>query len=118
MADQRRIQPLGILRRQEVSVVGLSFKANFVVLKIPSKCGSYPMMLGRRPWFRTAKLKQDWETDEVVLNQCKRSIKIKMGSNVKLDKSAKPLYAQSIQLADEITDDEEDLCKEIEKERA
>ena len=108
MADQRRIQPLGILRRQEVSVAGLSFKANFVVLKIPSKCGSYPMLLGR-PWFRTTKLKQDWETDEVVLKQGKKSIKIKMGSSVKLDKSAKPLYAQSIQLADEITDDEEDL---------
>ena len=58
MADQRRIQPLGILRNQEITISGLSFSANFVVLKMDEGDSPYPLLLGR-PWLKTAKVKQD-----------------------------------------------------------
>lgn len=34
MADQRRLQPLGILKDQVITVASLTFRVNFVVLKM------------------------------------------------------------------------------------
>ena len=59
MADQRRLQPLGILKDQAITVAGLTFRVNFVVLKMQDQEKSYSMLLGR-PWFRVAKVSQDW----------------------------------------------------------
>lgn len=66
MADQRRLQPLGILKDQEICVVGLKYKLNFVVLRMHIGNLAYPMLLGR-PWFRKAKLKQDWGNNMIIL---------------------------------------------------
>lgn len=61
MADQRRIQPLGILRNQEIIISSLLFSTNFVVLKMDEGDSPYPLLLGR-PWLKIAKVKQDWST--------------------------------------------------------
>ena len=58
MVDQRRIQPLGIVRGRQLEVEGLSFDVNFVVLKLEESKKHYPMIMGR-PWLRAAKVKQD-----------------------------------------------------------
>ena len=59
MVDQRRIQPLGILRNQEIIVSRFPFSANFVVVKMDEGDSPYPLLLGR-PWLRIAKVEQDW----------------------------------------------------------
>ena len=65
MVDQRRLQPLGILKDQEISVAGLTYKVNFVVLRMHSKHLAYPMLLGR-PWFKKSRLKKYWGNNIVI----------------------------------------------------
>ena len=69
------------------------------------------MLLGR-PWFKTAKLKQDWEKNEVVLKKGKHVEKISMITKETLANSMKPMLAQTINLVEEIGDEEEDLFLE------
>ena len=107
MADQRRVQPIGMLRGQTLKVHGMSFQTNFVVLKMQDAGNAYSMLLGR-PWFKSAKLKQDWENNEVILKKGGKTVRIPMTSKKKLATSAKPMMAQTINLAAEVEDDEEE----------
>ena len=50
---------MGILKDQVIIVAGLTFRVNFVVLKMQDQEKSYTMLLGR-PWFRVAEVSQDW----------------------------------------------------------
>lgn len=111
MVDQRRVQLIGMLRGQLLKVHGLQFQANFVVLKMQDAGKAYAMLLGR-PWFKTAKLKQDWEKNEVILKKGKKSIRFMMGSKKNLSLSDKPMMSQSFNLAEEIADDEEECFLE------
>ena len=77
MADHRRLQPMGILKDQFIKVATLTFKVNLVVLKMQYDENTYPMLLGR-PWFKIAKLKQDWGSNTVLIRQGKVKIKIPM----------------------------------------
>ncbi|MCO5572275.1 hypothetical protein L7F22_026028 [Adiantum nelumboides] len=77
MADQRRVQPLGILRNLLISVGGLQFVANFVVLRLEESTCSYPLMLGR-PWLRAARVKQLWGADAIVIKRGKKKVKMQM----------------------------------------
>ena len=56
MADQRRVQPIEMLRAQQIKVQGMTFSINFVVLQMRDEGNGYSMLLGR-PWFKTTKLK-------------------------------------------------------------
>ena len=66
------------------------------------------MLLGR-PWFKTAKLKQDWEKQKVILKKVKKIVIIPMVSKETLPTSIKPMMAQTINLEEDVEDDEEDL---------
>ena len=77
MADQRRLQPLGILKDQRITISGLHFIVNFVVLRMQAKEISYPMLLGR-PWFKTAKVRQDWGENIVMIRQGRKKIQLPM----------------------------------------
>ena len=56
MAGQRRIQPLGILKGQEICIWGLKFSVTFVILRMEEKGNGYSMLLGR-PWLRATRVK-------------------------------------------------------------
>lgn len=107
MADQRRLQPLGILKKQTMVVSGLPYYVNLVVLKMQRGEAAYPMLLGR-PWFRTAKLKQDWGKNYIKIRHGKKKVTLTMRSKVKLKSSERPLWAQTISLATEVEDLEEE----------
>ena len=47
MAYQRRIQPLRILKDQQIVVAGLTFKVDFVVLRMQDEEKSYAMLLAK-----------------------------------------------------------------------
>ena len=112
MADQRRIQPLGILRNQEIIVAGLAFSVNFVVLRMDEGDSPYPLLVGR-PWLRAAKVKQDWGSQKITIRKGKKKVKVNMIPSVKLPKHARALYAQGINMVEEIEDDEEDAFMQV-----
>ena len=66
------------------------------------------MLLGR-PLFCIACLKQDWATNEVTFRKDRKEVVCSMKIADKVDKFVKPLYAQSINVAADVTDAEEDL---------
>ena len=107
MADQRRLQPMGILKDQFIKVATLTFKVNLVVLKIQFDENTCPMLLGR-PWFKTAKLKQDWGSNTILIRQGKVKIRIPMLKEIQMQPSQRPLWAQTINLAAKIEDLEEE----------
>ena len=107
MADQRRIQPLGILRNQKITILGLSFSVNFVVIKMNEGDSPYPLLLGR-PWLKTARVKQDWGAELITIRQGKKKVKIQMVPTEILPRNARALYAQGINMVEELADDEED----------
>lgn len=107
MADQRRLQPLGILKEQRITISGLHFKVNFVVLRMQAKEISYPMLLGRS-WFKTAKVRQDWGENIVIIRQGRKKVQLPMAKQVKIDQKDRPLWAQGINLAAEVEEDEEE----------
>lgn len=90
-----------------IKVQGLHFQVNFVVLKMEEEGSSYAMLLGR-PWFKTTKLKQDWDKNEVVLKKGRKVVSVPMVSKEKLPTSMKPMLAQTINLAEEVEGEEED----------
>ena len=107
MANQRRLQPLGLLNDQEISIAGLKYKINFVVLKMHTRNLAYPMLLGR-PWFRKAKLRQDWGDNMVILKQGRQKLIFPMNSTIAIPKEQRALWAQGIHLAEEVENDEEE----------
>ena len=107
MADQRRVQPLGILRKLQISVGGLPFLANFVVLRLENSDCSYPMMLGR-PWLRAAKVKQLWGTDTIVIKGGKKKVRLQMGAKKVIPPGARALYAEGLNMVEEIGEDAEE----------
>ena len=75
MADQRRVQPLGIVRHCKIKIATLRFGIAAVVLRMEDIQEAYPLLLGR-PWLRQAKAKHNWETDVLAIRQGKRKIKL------------------------------------------
>ena len=68
---------------------------------------TFTILLGR-PWFRVAKLKQDWDKDEIIIKKGSKTVKVIMSEKAVLAKEIKPMYAQAINLASEVSDDEEE----------
>ena len=56
MADQRRVQPLGLLRGLKMEVSSMKFEIAAVILRMEDISGAYPLLLGR-PWLRQAWVK-------------------------------------------------------------
>ncbi|MCO5610910.1 hypothetical protein L7F22_065154 [Adiantum nelumboides] len=101
MADQRRFQPLGILKHQAIEVAGMVFFVNFVVLRMKDSDSCYKMLL-ERPWFRQARVKQDWRENVVMLRKGKNLVSISMQERKQIPPKIKPLCAQTINLADAV----------------
>ena len=107
MADQRRIQPLDILQKQEVCVAGMSFQVNFVVIRMEENDSPYPMLLGR-PWFTQAKLKMDWGKCRITIRRGKKKIRLHMVPTTLIPVHARALHAEPISATNNIEDDEEE----------
>ena len=107
MANQRRIQPLGIVKGRQLEVEGLSFDVNFMVLKLEESEKHYPMIMGR-PWLRAAKLKQDWGADKIVIRKVKKKVKLQMTSQKILPNEFRPMLVDTINIVPELLEDEEE----------
>ena len=100
------------MRNQEIMVAGLAFSVNFVVLRMDEGDNHYPLLVGR-PWLRAAKVKQDRGSQKITIRKGKKKVKVNMIPIVKLPKHARALYAQGINMVEEIEDDEEDAFMQV-----
>ncbi|KAH7372795.1 hypothetical protein KP509_17G021600, partial [Ceratopteris richardii] len=76
-------------------------------MRISKSTYPYEMLLGR-PWFKLAKVNQDWGLNVVVIIEGKKEVTIPMQGRHNMSIKEKPLMAQTISLAEEIEDDEEE----------
>ncbi|MCO5579604.1 hypothetical protein L7F22_033461 [Adiantum nelumboides] len=107
MEDQRKVQPLGILRAVQISAGGLQFIANFVVLKMEEIASSYPMMLGR-PWLRVARVKQLWGSDSIVIKRGKKKFRLQMDAKKVIPPSFRSLHSEGLNMVAKSEEDVED----------
>ena len=59
MADQSRVQLMGILPSVKTTIAGNSYWIDYIIFQPNSPHASYPILLGRL-WLKEAKAKQDW----------------------------------------------------------
>ena len=79
----------------------MKFSINFVVLRMKDVDITYRMLLGR-PWLKQAKVKQGWGENKIVFKKGKQSITVLMNGKKQMVVQEKPLFAQTINLADAV----------------
>jgi len=71
-------------------------------------------LLGR-PWFKQAKVKQDWGNSKLTVRKGKKKVQMNMISTMELPRKDRALYVQSINMVDHINDDEEEAFLQANK---
>ena len=85
MADQRVVQPLGLIENIQVKTGGAKLSVSFLVLDVGD---AYSMLLGR-PWLKVAEAVHDWTTNTITL-QCKGKKVVLSTDSKKLEETRKP----------------------------
>ena len=93
-ADTHSIQPMGLIRHLSFILGGHTFTILVVVLRLDAP-RAYSMLL-RRPWLRTANIKQHWQ---------RKMISFRHG---KTTQDTTPLYAEGVHMFDGLADEEVD----------
>lgn len=73
MANQRPVQPRGMLKDVVILIGGIYYTVTFIILTM--KQHSYPILLGR-PWLRSAQVLHDWGIDDMVIKRDGQCINI------------------------------------------
>ena len=107
MADQRRVRPLGILRDIVLDVGGISFAMAFVVMGMEDTAEEYSMLLGR-PWLRQAKVRHNWEANQLSIRRGRRKVKIPLREKKRLNNAVWPVIAETVNMLEGLEDDEEE----------
>ena len=96
MADQRVVQPLGLVENIQVKAGGAKFLVSFLVLDVGD---AYSMLLGR-PWLKIVEAMHDWTTNTIILRS--KGKKVVLSTNSKRLKKPKSLscYVKSKLQAD------------------
>lgn len=95
MADQRRVQPVGIIHNLEITIDVLKFQTTFTVLRMEGTVGSYPMLLGW-PWLQMAKVKHNWSNDQINLRSGKDKNKIGVSKLFSPTVKTRPLWEEAL----------------------
>ncbi|KAH7423405.1 hypothetical protein KP509_12G054000 [Ceratopteris richardii] len=66
LADQSRVQPLGIVEEVPILIQNNDFFLSFVVVDVPRIDGGYPLLIGR-PWLRHHQAVHDWSNDTLLI---------------------------------------------------
>jgi hypothetical protein len=59
MVDQRKVQPIGLIRSLKIDLVGCEYKISITMLNMGNETEIYSMFLGR-PWLKQAKANHNW----------------------------------------------------------
>ncbi|XP_024518954.1 uncharacterized protein LOC112342038 [Selaginella moellendorffii] len=77
MADQRRVQPRGIVTSVRTQIAGLVFHIDFVVLRMKEGMLGYPLLLGR-PWLLQAAAVHNWRTGILAIGDGNNRVKVQV----------------------------------------
>ena len=80
-----------------------------VVLQLNAQ-GAYPLLLGR-PWLRIAHIKQNWQKNVITFRSGKMKVRVPTQPRAGTSKELTPLYAESINMLDGLTNDEDEHWK-------
>lgn len=92
---------MGIVENLHVKVADLRFVINFTVLDLPKTTSSYRLLLGR-PWLKLAKVRHDWGTDRITLENRDRAVRVNL--NTWTIKHASPLEEMTSSTTDHTID--------------
>ena len=79
MADQQRVQSLGLLRGLKMDVSDVQFEIAAVILRMEDISRAYPLLL-RRLWLQQAWVKQDWQSDKITVRKGKKKLKLSVST--------------------------------------
>ena len=77
-----------------------------VVLRLEAP-GTYPMLL-RRPWLRTANIKEHWQRNMISFRRRKTKVHIITEERLTTPHNTTPLYAEGVHMLDGLADEEVD----------
>ena len=106
MADQHRVQPLGLVKGLDLDIVGIRYKIAAVMLKMEDISGAYPLLLGR-PWLHNNKHR----TGNIIWFPCKGARRRSTCPCMPpqwLSPPLRPKYAEGINMADGVNDSKEE----------
>ena len=66
MADQTRVQPVGLFNHLKITVHNIPYIIVVTVVEMADQQADYSMILGR-PWLRDAKVEHDWGRNQITL---------------------------------------------------
>lgn len=107
MADQRRVHPLGILKGIVLDIGGISFAMSFVVMGMEEANEEYNLLLGR-PWLRQAKVRHNWELNQLTIRCGHRKVKVSLQEHRQLKSAVWSVIAETINMVEGLEEDEEE----------
>ncbi len=79
MVDQRKVQPIGLLRNLKIDLVGCEYKIWVIVLNMDNGIEAYSMLFGR-PWLKHVKAHHNWGVTTLTITLGETNIRL---SNIK-----------------------------------
>jgi len=66
MANQRKVQPIGLIKNLKINLVRCEYKISIIVLNMGNETEIYSMFLGR-PWLKQAKVNHNWGDNTLTI---------------------------------------------------
>ena len=79
----------------------MKFEIATVILRMEDISGPYPLLLGR-PWLRQARVKQDWQSDQITIRKGKKKLKLSVRTKQGLRTPLRPMMVEGINMMDGI----------------
>ncbi len=66
MADQWKVQPMGLIQNLKINLASFVYKNSVTILKMENGIEAYSMLLGR-PWLKQTKAHQNWSESTLTI---------------------------------------------------
>ena len=94
---------MGLIRHLDFILGGDTFTISMVVLRLDAP-RAYSMLL-RRPWLRTANIKQHWQRNMISFRCGKTQIRVIIEELIATPPNTRPLYAEGVHKLDGLDDE-------------
>jgi len=91
MANQRKVQPIGLIKNLKINLVRCEYKISIIVLNMGNETEIYSMFLGR-PWLKQAKVNHNWGDSTLTIIAGERIMAMSTIKKILLKPSKRPKY--------------------------
>jgi hypothetical protein len=91
MVDQRKVQPIGLIRNLKIDLVGCENKFYVIMLNMGNETKIYSMLLGR-PWLKQTKANHNWRDNTLTITARERTMTMSVIKKIPLKPSKRPKY--------------------------